>query len=133
LAADRIILDSGALSALAAQKENIRVAVRKAVMAGAQIVVPAPVITETTTGDAGRDAQVNRVMKACYVLPLDEPLARAAGKLHQRKRSVGAIDSMVVACADFIPGTVVITGDVRDLAALASERGVSRIVDLNAG
>lgn len=131
MATDRIILDSGALSAFSAEKGPIRITLRKAILAGAQIVLPAPVIAEATTGDAGRDAQVNQVIKACEVLALDESLARAAGSLRYRKRSAGTIDAMVVACADSVPGSVIITGDVRDLTPLVSERGLSRVIDLN--
>lgn len=55
---DRIFLDSGAVSALAAQKGRLRVALRHALAAEAALFVPAPVVTETTTGEGSRDAKV---------------------------------------------------------------------------
>jgi len=73
LATDRIILDSGALSAFSAEKGPIRITLRKAILAGAQIVLPAPVIAEATTGDAGRDAQVNQVIKAARIRARTQP------------------------------------------------------------
>jgi predicted nucleic acid-binding protein len=128
---NRIILDSGAVSALAAEKGRIRVVLRKAIGAGAVMYVPAAVITETTTGNGVRDAQTNRVLKTCVVLPLDEVLARAAGTLRYRHPKRGAIDAMVVASADALPGTVVITSDAGDLRPIAAERARTTVIDLN--
>jgi predicted nucleic acid-binding protein len=128
---DRIFLDSGAVSALAAEKGRLRVALRQALAAGATISVPAPVVTETTTGNGSRDANVNRVLKTCAVLPLDEGLARAAGALRYRRRGAGAVDAMIVAFADVVPDSTIITGDPSDLVPLAAVRGRTAVVDLN--
>jgi hypothetical protein len=38
---------------------------------------------------------------------------------------------MVVACADAVPDSIIITGDSGDLQALADERKRSIVVDLN--
>jgi predicted nucleic acid-binding protein len=98
--------------------------------AGFDVVVPAAVITESTTGDARRDAAVNRVLKTVSIEALDEETARDAGALRhaQRRRGAGAIDAMVVACADRHPGSTIYTGDPRDLEPLVAERRQSRIV-----
>jgi hypothetical protein len=93
--------------------------------------VPAAVITETTTGNGVRDAQTNRVLKTCVVLPLDEALARAAGSLRYRHPKRGAIDAMVVASADALPSAVIITSDADDLRPIIAERARSIVVDLN--
>ena len=94
------------------------------------MIVPAPVITESTTGNPGHDAPVNRVLKSVTVAALDERLARAAGALRfARRRSVpGPIDAMIVACADDVSGTVIFTGDPHDLRPLAAERGRTRVI-----
>ena len=132
MATDRIILDSGALSALAHEEESIRVALRLATAAGVEVVVPAPVVTESTTGDGRRDANVNRALKATTIAPLDEQTARAAGALRyrQRRRRAGAIDAMVVAFADEQAGSTIYTGDPNDLIALAAERQRSCVVTI---
>jgi predicted nucleic acid-binding protein len=127
---DRIVLDSGALSALALKDEAVRVALRKATILDIELVVPATVIVESTTGDPARDVAVNRVLKATWVEPLDESLARAAGDLRfrQRARRPGAVDATVVATADRIPGTTILTSDPTDLRPLVEERRRSRII-----
>lgn len=128
---DRIILDSGALSAFASEKGRLRLILRRAIAFGAKVCVPSPVIAETTTGFGPRDTKTNRVLKECDVIPLDEHLARAAGALRYRRPKTGTIDAMIVACADAIPGSVVVTGDVDDLRELAAERNLSKVIDLS--
>ena len=94
------------------------------------MLIPTPVITESTTGNGVRDARTNRVIKAAGILVLDEPVARAAARLRNRTRSAGAIDAMVVAFGDAVPGSTILTGDVRDLAALATYQNSTRIIDI---
>jgi len=88
-------------------------------------------VTEATTGNGVRDAQTNRVLKTCVVLPLDEALALAAGALRYRHPKRGAIDAMVVATADALPGAVIVTSDAGDLRPIAAERARSTVIDLN--
>jgi len=89
---------------------------------GATIFVPAPVISETITGNGPRDARINQALKSCVVLALDEPLARAAGALRYRAPGAGAVDAMVMACGDAVADSIIITGDLDDLRRLAAER-----------
>jgi hypothetical protein len=65
------------------------------------------------------------------VIALDEALARAAGALRYRRPGAGAIDAMVVACADVVPDSIIITGNSGDLKLLADERRRSIVSDLN--
>ena len=58
----RVVLDSGALSALAKDQQQIRGALEKALSAGARMVVPTAVIAESTTGDFRRDAATNHII-----------------------------------------------------------------------
>jgi predicted nucleic acid-binding protein len=90
------------------------------------------VIAEATTGDHRRDATVNRELKRARVAPLDEPTARAAAALRHayRKAGSGTIDAIVVATADAVPGTRILTGDPVDLTLLASVRAVSEVISL---
>ncbi len=133
MATNRIVLDSGALTALAEHVESIRVVLRKAVNAKADVVVPAAVVAESTTGHAGRDAKVNRVLKAASIVSIDERIARAAGKLRhaKRRRHAGTIDAIVVACADELVGSVILTSDRNDLAPLAAERGRTAVISIS--
>jgi hypothetical protein len=61
----RLILDSGAIIALAAGNERVRRFVQWAVRERILAVIPAVVIAETTRGGA-RDAPVNRVITLLY-------------------------------------------------------------------
>jgi predicted nucleic acid-binding protein len=90
------------------------------------------VIAEATTGDHRRDTEVNRELKKAKLVALDEPVARAAAALRYacRKGGAGTIDAIVVATADAVPGTRVLTADPRDLTLLASVRGFTTIVPL---
>ena len=53
------------------------------------------------------------------VTDLPEPLARRAAALRYQARSGSAVDTIVVATAE--PGGPVVTGDVKDLQALADQ------------
>jgi hypothetical protein len=86
-------------------------------------VIPTPVLGETTTGDAARDAEVNRILRvieqASAVLRApDEGTARRAGR---RARTDDGIDALVAAEAVGDGGPcVLLTSDPDDLARLLS-------------
>ncbi|MHB1894010.1 MAG: hypothetical protein ACYCTZ_11025 [Candidatus Dormibacteria bacterium] len=81
-------------------------------------VVPSAVLVESLTGHVGRDVSPNRLLKGCDVVTeLPEPLARRAAALRCHARRGSAVDAIVVATAE--PGGTVLTGDVKDLQALA--------------
>lgn len=127
----RLILDSGALSALASRQKPVRALIERVLLAGGDLVVPSVVVAESTVGD-GRDASINVVLKAIGVDALDEPTARAAGRLRAKRRLArgGTIDAIVIATADDVPGSSVLTGDPDDLRPLASEQGRTTVVGL---
>ena len=132
MAINAVILDSGAVSALADADEAIRVALAKALTAGANVIVPTVVIAESTTGTR-RDAAVNRVLKAPLSAACDVETARAAGALRYTVgEKAGVIDAIVVATADRTPGATILTADARDLKALACVRAVSHVVTVTA-
>ena len=87
--------------------------------------MPSVAIVETVTGRAGPDANTNRLLKTCDVVTeLPERGARRAAELRFRSRHGSAVDAIVVAAAE--PGGIVLTGDPKDLEALASHAdGVS--------
>jgi predicted nucleic acid-binding protein len=117
----RLILDSGAIIALAAGNERARRFVQRAVRERILAVIPAVVIAETTRGGA-RDAPVNQVIKAVDEVALvTEAVAREAGRLLARARVANAtIDALVVATAARREPTIILTGDVDDIRALAA-------------
>ncbi len=83
------------------------------------------VLIESTTGNGGRDAKVNRFLAGCDVVQLTELVARRAAALRFAARAGSAVDASVVAAAEARGGGVVLTSDLDDLEALAAEaRGV---------
>lgn len=83
--------------------------------------IPAPVLTETLTGERA-DARIHRVIPANdVVLDTTAEIARRAGTLrHRSGRSDLTIDAIVVATAANHPGSIVMTSDPDDLKMLAS-------------
>lgn len=120
--AHRLVLDSGAVIALAKLEPRARAALTAAWENGAEVVVPAVVLAETTRGNGPRDAGVNRVLKAVgNVAPTSEDRGRTAGALLARAGSSATVDALVVAEAVQAGGGVVLTGDADDLRRLAAD------------
>ena len=115
-----LVLDSGGVSRLAARSRRAAALIVALRAEGLwPPLVPSAVLVECLTGDSGRDAVTNRFLKTCDIdesLPL--PLARRAARLRGQARRGSAVDAVLVAMAE--PNGVVLTGDVDDLAALAS-------------
>jgi hypothetical protein len=88
------------------------------------ICVPTPVLVECTTDDAGRDAEVNRVIgvlqRAARVLESpDESTARRAGRLRFLAWTDDGIDALVAAAAvGDGSAAVLLTSDPDDLERL---------------
>ncbi len=132
MAADTIVLDSGALTALAGSNKKLRIASLKALKDGARVIVPTVVVAESTTGEGPRDANVNRLLKTSLIADCDMITARSAAALRfAAGPGRGIIDAIVVAAADRFPGSVVLTGDAGDLRPLASVRRLSRVLDIS--
>ncbi len=120
-APERLILDSGAVIALARNDLRARAVLTAAWEVGAEVSIPAIVLAETVRGTA-EDATVNRVVKAVgRVLPVDEPVGRTAGGLLRSSGTNATVDAVVVASALAVGGGVVLTGDPDDLGALAAD------------
>jgi len=131
VAANPIVLDSGALTALARKEKRLRNAIRKALNAGARFVVPTVVVAESTTGQGTHDATLIRVLTGVAIVDCDLSIARSAAALRYRVGShAGTIDTIVVSTADHMPGAVILTGDGSDLKPLAQVRGITGVVDL---
>jgi phosphoglycerate dehydrogenase-like enzyme len=81
-------------------------------------LVPAPVLVECLTGQAGRDVQANQLLKSCDVVTeIPQALARRCARLRCAARRGSAVDAIVIGLAE--PTGAVFTSDPGDLAALA--------------
>jgi hypothetical protein len=115
----RVVLDSGAVSLLAGRSARSAALYRRLLRSGPwPPIVPSVVLVECLTGDPKRDAQAQRLLNTCEVSE-EIPVwtARRSARLRCLARRGSAVDAVVVANAE--PGGVVITGDVKDLTALA--------------
>jgi predicted nucleic acid-binding protein len=127
------VLDSGALSAWAAGDRRVTAALEAVERAGGYVVVPTAVIAESTTGDGGRDATVNRRLKGVAFDVCDETRARRAAALRFECRSAGSVsvvDAIVAATGEAF-GATVLTGDPRDLGQLAGVVHDLKVVSLD--
>lgn len=115
-----LVLDSGAVTALAARSPEAVARVRILQRDGLwPPVVPSVVLVECLQGDAARDALANRFLKACDIVDtVSEGTARRAAQLRRLARRGSAVDAIVVAMAE--PHGTAITSDPDDLEALAA-------------
>ena len=117
----RVTLDSGALTAAATGDARVRANLQAFRRNGVEVVLPAVVLVESTTGEGPRDARVNLVVKGCRVAPTTEAVARRAAALRFRAgRPDLTVDAVVVATAELDGGSAVLTFDAGDLTALAA-------------
>lgn len=125
-----VVFDTGALDKVADGDEFIRALWRRFVDAGWASLVPSVVLAETVTGRP-QDARIDRVI-ASIGRPAnpDEAIARRAGALRFRARSVtpSGIDALVAAHAATSTPSVVLTGDPDDLSALLIDVGQARVI-----
>ena len=120
----RCVLDSGGLTALVGGSQRAREWLRWVIEHDGSICVPTPILVESTTGDGGRDAEVNRILgvlqRAATVLQApDESTARRAGRLRYLAKTDDGIDALVAAAAvDDGSPAIVLTSDPDDLERL---------------
>jgi predicted nucleic acid-binding protein len=124
-AGQRVVLDSGAVTALTGRSPRARAWFDLVALHRGSVVVPAAVLVECTSGHAGRDAEVNRVLKRVLPgrapAPIDAATARRAGALRFAAHHDDGIDAIVAAEATGVEQTcVVLTTDPDDLRALTS-------------
>jgi predicted nucleic acid-binding protein len=119
-APQRLILDSGAVIALARGDQRVRAFLSRALELGAPIEIPVVVLAETVRGGP-RDAPIDRVLKAVGSVPVaTEAHGRVAGQLLGSARSSSTVDALVVAQAVEAGGAQILTGDREDLERLAA-------------
>lgn len=117
----KLVLDSGGVSHLTERTPRALALMRE--LRANEIwppLVPTVVLIECLSGRAGADAQANRFLKSCDVVPEIAPaLARRCAALRHRAGRGSAVDAAVVGLAE--PDGVVLTSDPDDLRALAAE------------
>jgi predicted nucleic acid-binding protein len=119
-APQRLILDSGAVIALAQGDFRARAFLARALELGVSVEIPVVVVAETVRGGP-RDAPVNRVLTAVSLIPeTREAHGRTAGRLLATARSSSTVDALVVAHAVEGGGARILTGDREDLVRLAA-------------
>jgi predicted nucleic acid-binding protein len=127
---ERLILDSGAVIALARGDARARAFLLQAVELGVPIEVPVVVIAETVRGGP-RDAAVNRALNEIGAIPDARELhGRIAGALLGAARSTETGDALVVAQAVAAGRARILTGDREDIQRLAARHPRVRIHSL---
>lgn len=113
-----MVLDAGAVFAIARGNGDARAALHRARYEGFSVVIPTPVVAQVHRG--GRDrARIDRVLNAVdAVVPTSEPVARLAGELQASAGSSDAIDAIVAAEAIVSAPAVIITSDAEDMRRL---------------
>jgi predicted nucleic acid-binding protein len=116
----RLILDSGAVIALARGDGRARAFLARALELQTPVEIPVVVLAETVRGGP-RDAPLHRVLKAVGAVPeAREVHGRIAGQLLAAARSSDTVDALVLAHAVEAGGAHVLTGDREDLERLAA-------------
>jgi len=116
----RLILDSGAVIGLSRGDHAVRAFLNRSLEIDIPVEIPVVVVTETIRGTR-RDAPINRVLKAVGEVPeTTSAVGRCAGRLLGEVRSSATIDALVVAHVVEAGGGAILTGDVKDLSALAA-------------
>lgn len=122
-----LTLDAGALIAADRNDRAFWAFWKEAAGRGVVPVIPAPALAQAWR--TPRQARLHRVVKACWVEPLDETLAKSAGELCGRAKTSDVVDAAVVAEASR-RGDVVLTSDPRDLRRLAAVAGTVEVIKL---
>jgi hypothetical protein len=127
-----LVLDSGGISFLAERTQDAAATIRVFMDDGLwPPVVPTVALVESLTGPQRDDALANRLLKTCDIAAeVSEALARRAAHLRHTARRGSAVDAILVATAE--PGGTVLTGDVRDLTALAANADGVTILQVRA-
>jgi len=122
-----LTLDTGALIAADRNDRSFWAFWKEALARGVVPVIPAPALVKAWR--TSRQARLHQVVKACWVEPLEETLARSTGELCGRARTSDVVDAAVVAGAAR-RGDAVLTSDPRGLRRLAAVVGSVEVIKL---
>jgi predicted nucleic acid-binding protein len=111
-----VTLDTGALIALERRRDRVLRLLRAARESALPVTVPVAVVAEWWRGRTDARAAI---LAALLVEPMTEALARLAGEAQAATTGATVVDAIVMASASR-RNDVVLTGDVEDLARLAT-------------
>lgn len=119
-APERLILDAGAVFALARFDARALGYVARGRRRGGEVIIPVVVVAETSRGHGPRDARVNLVLEtADRIPPATAETGRLAGRLLAATGSSSTVDAFVVAEAVLAGRSRILTTDPDDLGVLA--------------
>jgi predicted nucleic acid-binding protein len=122
-----LTLDAGALIAAEKNSRELWAFWKLAIQRDARITVPAVVLAQTWRG---KSPAIARLLPACVVEPMDEPVAKRIGAFLGRTRQRDVVDAAVVVGA-LARGDTILTSDPEDIRRLVGQvRGRVRIVTL---
>ena len=121
-----ITLDTGALIAIERRRDRVLRLLRAAAERRMPVTVPAVVVAEWWRGRTDRRVDI---LAAGIVEPMGAELGRAAGEALAAVRGATPVDASVMASAAR-RGDVVLTGDVDDLARLATHFPGARVLGI---
>ncbi len=117
----KLVLDTGALLALARDDRAMWRRLKGALVAEADLVTHGGVVGQAWRGRGPREALLARALRAVEVRPLDDALGRRAGRLLAASRTRDVIDAAIVILAD--DGDQILTSDPMDIELLAQALG----------
>ena len=115
-----VTYDTGMLIAAEANRVGAWAIHRRALQHGLVPIVPAAVLAQAWRG--GPQPLLSRLLAGCDVDPIDERLARLAGRACARAASADVVDAMVVVGAAQ-RDDLIVTSDEQDLKRLATAIG----------
>lgn len=115
-----MLLDSGALVALARDERAMWVRLKACLATGVAPVTHAGVLAQVWRGGS-RQARLSQALAGIDVVPLDEHLGRATGELLGRTGQSDVIDAALILLA--ADGDDIVTGDRHDFEILAAASG----------
>ncbi len=122
-----LTLDAGALIAAERNDRAFWAFFKGATQEGVVMNIPAGVLAQVWRG--AEQARLAQLINSCYVVALDENIAKAAGVLCGRTGTVDVVDASVVAVAAR-RGDSVLTSDARDIRTLATAAGGIKVIPL---
>jgi hypothetical protein len=122
----KLVLDSGALIALAKNDRPMWRRLKAALLAGEIPATHGGVIGQAWRGRGPRAALLASALVGIEILPLDEDLGRRAGELLAKTKKSDVIDAALVLLTS--DGDAIATTDAGDIKPLALASG--RIIDL---
>ena len=120
-----VVYDAGALVAAERSDRRLWADHRVRLETGVVPIVPAPVVAQVSRSP--RQVQLQRLLRGCEVLALDESTAHAAGQLLGRSGTADFVDATVVTVA-IAEHAQVLTSDPGNISRLADAAGARLVI-----